>query len=193
MKRAPAFLLTALLAATLLLSACTGSDAVDQNANGTYKFNGATALGKLYPANDRKPAGSFSGPLLSGGTFHSAQAKGKVLVVNFWGSWCGPCRIETPQFDLLYRKVKTQGVDFVGIDSREPAYKGRTFVRDYDISYPSIHDEPGETALRLGNLPTANFPFTVVIDRKGRVAAVYIARLSYNDLNQSLTKLLAER
>lgn len=185
--------LPALLAAVLLLSACTGSDAVDQTGGGQFKFHGATKLGDLYPQGKRKAAANFEGTLLDGGSFSLASTKGKVVVLNFWGSWCGPCKTELPQFDLLYRKVKSRGVAFVGIDTKDPKDNARSFVRNNDISFPNVYDEPGEVAVRLGNLPAVSLPFTVVIDQQGDVAAVYVQRLSYADLNTAVTKLLAER
>jgi len=184
---------TSLVAALLLLSACTGSDAVDQTSNGTFQFNGATGLGKLIPEAKRRPAADFKGKLLDGGAMHLAQTKGKVVVLNYWASWCLPCRTESPQFDLLYRKVKTRGVDFYGIDTKDVRDKAKQFVSNNDISYPIVFDEAGETAVRLGNLPTAALPFTVLVDKAGKVAAVYVVRLSYNDLQKSLNQLLAER
>jgi alkyl hydroperoxide reductase subunit AhpC len=66
-------------------------------------------------------------------------------------------------------------------------------VKDYDISYPIVYDEQGETALRLGDLPATALPFTVLIDKLGKVAAVYVVRLSAKDLTSALDKLLAER
>ncbi len=68
-----------------------------------------------------------------------------------------------------------------------------SFVKTYDITYPIVFDEQGETALRLGQLPAAALPFTVLIDKHGKVAAVYIVRLSANDLTGALDKLLAEQ
>jgi peroxiredoxin len=185
--------LTALLAAALLLSACTGSDAVDQTGVQHYKFEGATPIGKLYPASKRQPAADFDGKLVNGGSFQLASTRGKVVVLNFWGSWCGPCKTELPQFDLLYRKVKAKGVDFVGINTKDPKDNARAFIRNNDISFPNVYDEPGEVAVRLGNLPAVSLPFTVLVDQAGKVAAVYIARLSFNDLQGSIDKLLAER
>ena len=184
--------LASLIAAALLLSACTGSDAVDQNAAGTFEFKGATPLGKLWPAAKRKPAADFDGKLLDGGTFSLASTKGKAVVLNFWASWCTPCRTELPQFDLLYRKMKTQGAAFVGIDSKDAAGSARSFVKNYDITFPSVYDEPGRTAVRLGHLPVAALPFTVLLDKQGRVAAVYALKLSYKDLEAPLERLLAE-
>ena len=194
MFRAAAYLWASLLAAALLLSACTGSDAVDQNGVSTYEFKGATQLGKLIPEKQRRPAADFDGKLLDGGTFSLASTKGKAVVLNFWGSWCTPCRTELPQFDLLYRNVmKARGVTFLGVDSKDDAGKGRDFVRANDISFPSVYDEPGRIPVRLGHLPAIALPFTVLLDRQGRVAAVYALQLSYKDLKASLDRLLAER
>ena len=185
--------LASLIAAALLLSACTGSDAVDQNGVSTYQFKGATQLGKLIPAADRKPAADFDAKLLNGGSFSLASTKGKAVVLNFWGSWCTPCRTELPQFDLLYRNVmKARGVTFLGVDSKDDAGKGRDFLRTNDITFPSVYDEPGRIPVRLGHLPATAFPFTVLLDAKGRVAAVYALQVSYKDLEQALNRLLAE-
>jgi peroxiredoxin len=185
--------LLALVASVLALSACAGRNAVDQSANGTFHFTSGTALGKLYPESARKPAGSFSGTLLNGGTTSLAATKGKVVVVNFWATWCGPCKTETPQFDLVYRQTKARGVAFLGIDTKDVKGQAQSFVKDNDISYPIVFDEQGETALRLGDLPAAALPFTVLIDKQGKVAAVYIVRLAAKDLTRALDKLLAER
>jgi peroxiredoxin len=189
------FRLLAVLTAVLTLAACTGSDAVDQNPNGTFKFATGTALGKLYPVKDRRPAGAFSGALLAGGrtSLAAAHGNGRIVVINFWAAWCAPCRTETPQFDLVYRQMKTRDVSFLGIDTKDIKGNAQAFVKNYDITYPIIYDEPGEALLRLGDLPGTGLPFTVLIDKQGRVAAVYVIRLSGKDLSGALDKLLAER
>ena len=193
MKRLLALLVAALIAVPVL-AGCTGSDAVSTNPDGGgYTFKDATALGTLYPQGDRKTPGAFTGKLLNGGTYSSATTKGKVTVINFWATWCGACNTETPQFDSVYRAVKSRGVGFVGIDTKDTAGKARTFVEDNKISYPIVFDELGETSIRLGKLPQASLPFTVLLDKQGRVAAVYVIRLSPVDLTRSIDKLLAEK
>jgi peroxiredoxin len=185
--------LLTVFASLLALSACTGKDAVDQSGNSTFKFRSGTALGKLYAQSSRKPAGGFTGTLLDGGTTSLAERKGKVVVINFWATWCGPCKTETPQFDAVYRTIKSRGVDFLGIDTKDVKSNAQSFVKTYDITYPIVFDEQGETALRLGQLPAAALPFTVLVDKQGKVAAVYIVRLSPKDLTGALDQLLAER
>jgi peroxiredoxin len=192
--RLPA-LVTALAATALAVTACTGSQAVDQNSNAVYHFHSGTPLGQLYPVADRRRAGAFSGELLDGGATTLAAAHGtdKIVVINFWAAWCAPCKSETPQFDLVYRQLKSRGVSFLGIDTKDVKGNAQAFVKDYNISYPIVYDEQGEIALRLGDLPATALPFTVLIDKRGRVAAVYIVRLSAKDLTGALDKLLAER
>ncbi len=184
--------LVLLAAVAVLVSACTGSNAVDQTQNGTFKFTSGTELGKLYPVKDRKPAGDFTAALLSGGKVSLASTKGKVVVLNYWASWCTPCRTEAPQFDLLYRKVKTQGVDFLGINTKDEKGDALSFVKQNDISFPNVFDEQGETAIRLGDIPQTALPFTVLLDKQGRVAAVYKIALSAKDLQRAISKLQAE-
>jgi thiol-disulfide isomerase/thioredoxin len=184
MKRVLLALFTALLA----VSACTSS-----SSGGSYRFTSATQLGKLIPIVARKPAGTFTGTLLDGGTLGTNQLRGKVAVLNFWASWCAPCRIESPQLDLLYRRVKSQGLEFVGIDTKDAKSNAQAFVHDFNISYPIVFDELGEVAIRLGNLPARGLPFTVLLDKAGDVAAVYLGELTIKDLQGPLDMLRAEQ
>ena len=187
-----------LLAATVVcavlgLTACTGSDAVDQSAGGQFRFHVANASGHTIDVGERKKAADFTGKLLTGGSYRLSRDAGKVVVVNFWASWCGPCQVESPQFDALYRQEKPHGVQFVGIDTKDAKSPALAFVRDHHISYPNIFDEPGETALRLGDLPSASLPFTLIVDKQQRVAAVYVGIQSPKDLRPVLARLTAER
>lgn len=192
-RRNPTRAAVALVAsAALFLSACSGKNAVDQSSiGGGYQFKSATKLGSLVAPASRQPARNFTGDLLSGGKTSLAATKGKVVVINFWASWCGPCKVETPQFDLLYRRIAPKGVAFLGIDTKDDREHAQTFVDGYKISYPIIFDEAGETALHLGNIP-ANLPFTVLLDKQGKVAAVYFGGLTVKDLDGPINQLLAE-
>jgi thiol-disulfide isomerase/thioredoxin len=189
-------LLALLVGGLLLLAACTaGTDAVDQSAGGQYRFIGATPNGKTIPAASRKTAGNVSGELLSGGNFDLAAQQGKIVVLNFWASYCGPCRTESPNFDTIYRSMKGDGVEFVGLDVKEVGRDApNAFVHDFKITYPSVWDPKAKTALQLGKLPvsTAGLPWTAIIDRQQRVAAVYVGEVLPADVKPALTSLLAE-
>jgi peroxiredoxin len=190
----PRVFLAALTLGTLLLGGCAGSNAVDQNSGGQYRFVSGTSAGHLIAAGDRKPAGMFAGTLLDGGTYKLAAQRGKVVVVNFWATWCPPCVIETPEFNRVYRAYRSKGVTFVGIDTKEYSHSApKAFVAHHHISYPIVADEPGRIALELGNIPTQALPFTVLIDKQGRVAATYLSTLAPKDLEPVLDKLAAEK
>ena len=183
--------LAALLVGTaLVLVGCTSSG----SGNGKYVYHGAQALGQLITPADRKPVPDFSGSLLDGGTFHLTQDAGRVTVVNFWGSWCGPCQTETPQFGQVYDAYKAKDVAFVGIDIKEASRSlPRAFVKHNAIHYPIVYDEAGETALRMGNISIPGAPYTVLLDKHHNVAAVYALRMSPKDLEPVLNKLIAEK
>lgn len=185
--------LAAMAAAALLLAGCTGKDAVNQSAGGQFRFVSGTSAGTTIAPPDRKKAGDFTGKLLNGGNLSLAQSAGKIVVINFWATWCGPCTTETPQFDSVYRANKAKGVDFIGIDTKETSTDAaKAFVKDNEISYPIVSDEQGETAVALGKIPALALPFTVILDKLQRVAAVYLRALSPKDLQPVLDKLRAE-
>ena len=100
-------------------------------------------------------------------------------MVNFWGSWCAPCRVETPQFSQIYDATGARASTFVGIDIKEPDRDApRAFVKDNHIAYPIVYDENGEIAVQMGNIAARAMPFTVLLDKQHRVAGVYAARLA---------------
>jgi thiol-disulfide isomerase/thioredoxin len=190
MKRLIALLVGTALAASLVAACGSGG----KQDSGFYHYTGATKLGTLIPSKDRHKVHSFTGSLLSGkGDFSLSEYAGKVTVINFWGSWCPPCRIETPQFAQVADKYQSKGVRFVGVDIKESSRSApQNFVSQSKVHYPNVFDESGRTALTMGNISTQVAPFTVVLDKQHRVAGVYLIRLAPADLEPLLNKLIAE-
>ncbi|HEX2902974.1 MAG TPA: TlpA disulfide reductase family protein [Jatrophihabitans sp.] len=183
-----------LLLAVALVAGCTGGkNAVDQSAGGQFRYQSATARGNLIPVADRKSAGDVSGPLLSGGQFQLSQDKGKVILFNFFASWCAPCQAESPQLDALYQQRKANGFQVVGLDVKDPN-KGQlsSFVANKKLTYPIVIDQAARTAIELGNVPLAGLPASVLIDKQGRVAAVYVGQVFPKDLDPVLDQLASE-
>ena len=118
---------------------------------------------------------------------------GKIVVINVWGSWCAPCRTETPELELAFNEYRSRGVQFLGIDVRDDLQAARDFKTDRNVSYPSIFDPEMRTLIALGrNYPTSVVPTTMVLDRQHRVAAVYLMALLADDLRPLLNRLLSE-
>jgi len=184
-------LFAAVLAAVLALSSCTGKNAVDQTAGGQFRFVQVTKKGDTIKPADRKPVGTVTGELLDGASWSLADLRGKVVAVNFWATWCGPCQVESPNFDSVYRKLKP-AVEFVGIDIKDIRSKAQSFVSDFGLTYPIVYDEEAKTALRMGNIPVVGLPVTILIDKQQRVAAVYQQALQPADITPVLTALAAE-
>ena len=183
-------------AVTVLVSACSsGSDAV--SGAGTFDFVSPGGKTEIFydPPNDRGAVGQLSGPdLMSDKTIALSDFADKVVVINLWGQWCGPCRGEAPQLEKVFEATKDSGVQFLGIDVRDPQRdKAQDFVTDVDVSYPSIWDPPMRTLIALGGrFPTSVIPSTLVLDRKHRVAAVFLRALLAQDLQPVVERVAAE-
>ena len=187
-------LLVLLLTASLatLVGCTTGSDAVDQAAGGEFRFVSGTPTGQTIAATDRKSAPDVTGALVGGGSWDLQAQHGKVVVLNFWGPWCPPCRVEAPDFSAVAAATKADDVEFMGVAVRDSEQNVAAFLKDRRISYPSLFDRPGKTVQRFRDLRVAGFPFTIIVDKQGRVAAVYVSALLRQDIEPVVTKLARE-
>lgn len=113
-------------------------------------------------------------------------------MVNFWGQWCAPCRVETPYFQDVYRDVEAAGVSFLGINVKDERQRARAFVAEFGVTFPSLFDPRGEVSLAFRDFPPSQIPSTILLDRSGRVAAVYVGVVAEDDLRASIERLLTE-
>lgn len=123
---------------------------------------------------------------LNGTSQTLAQWRGKVVVLNFWATWCGPCREEMPMLDALRSQWRNQGVEVVGIALDQPV-EVQNFLRSLRIGYPVLLGDADTLSLMrsLGNR-TGGLPFTVILDRQGKVVARLTGKLSEQNLRQAV-------
>lgn len=174
------------------LAGCAGASAVQSGPGGSDSRYVAGTTGTEM-IKDRKPAPQVQGTTLDGKPFDLAGYKGKIVVVNFWASWCAPCRAEAPSMEKIYQANKSSGVEFVGIDIKDGKDNAQAFARTFKITYPSVFDQAGRIALSFRGIPPNAVPSTLIIDRQGNVAARAIGSVSYTSLRDLVTKLAAEQ
>jgi thiol-disulfide isomerase/thioredoxin len=188
-----ALLTLAAAAGALVLTACGAG-----GGGGSGQTNFVTNSGGIATVKqaDRKPGPKLAGTTLEGKKLDVASYRGRIVVLNVWGSWCPPCRAEAPNFAQVAKETKSKGVQFVGINTRDTSTgPARAFEQDYKMPYPSLYDPTGKLMLRFpkGTLNPQSIPSTVVLDRKGRVAARSLKPLSATDLRKMLDPLIAEK
>jgi thiol-disulfide isomerase/thioredoxin len=193
-----AFVATAV--AGLLVGCSSGDDAVAQG--GTVEFVAPGGKTDIYyePPDHRGRPGPVAGPELTDPSRTlsvddpAGPFAGKVVVVNVWGQWCGPCRAEVTQLQQVYNATRTDGVTLLGIDVRDNNRQAaQDFVKDRNVTFPSIYDPAMRTMIAFGGkYPTTVIPSTLVLDRSHRVAAVFLRELLAEDLQPVVQRIASE-
>jgi thiol-disulfide isomerase/thioredoxin len=179
-------LIVSVLAVLAVLAGCS--------SKASSSDSGTPSIGKsaFFDAGQRQAAPKLTGELMEGGNFDLAEHRGEVVVINFWASWCGPCRAEAPELVAVADAMKEQRVSFVGIDTRDDRDKAKAFVERHAISYPSLFDPAGRLALNFAKLPPTATPSTLIVDRQGRIAGLYTKALMREDLEAAVRRVAAE-
>jgi thiol-disulfide isomerase/thioredoxin len=187
--------LALLLAVVAVLTGCSATKDAVVSGN-TFEFvapGGKTEITYDDPAS-RGAIGVLSGPSLlsTGQTVGLESYPGRVVVINIWGSWCGPCRTEAPDLEFVQQQTAPLGATVLGIDVRDDRQAATDFVRDRGLTYDSIFDDSGRTLANLGGVPRNVVPLSVVLDKQHRVAAVYLQPIRVAALIPLIRKLAAE-
>ena len=142
-------------------------------------------------AGGREPAPEVELPRLNGGGSASlADYRGKVVVLNFWASWCGPCKVESPLLQRWHERLDKQGGLVLGVDVQDISGDARAFVDEFSLTYPMLRDGPGDLRDDFGIL---GLPETFVVDRRGRIAAVVRGVVDERFMREQVVPLLNER
>jgi thiol-disulfide isomerase/thioredoxin len=176
---------TALAGACLLaLSACTGGSSND----------GAPVS---FPVGHRAAAPALTGTtIMHNQSFSLASLRGQVVVINYWASWCEPCRDEAPQLKQTYQDFQGKDVTFIGVDFHgdgKDDSAAKAFLTAHQVPYDSIFDRDSKTVLDWkGKVSIEAPPMTIVVDKQGRVANVINGVVQYTDLHEFVADALAE-
>ena len=140
---------------------------------------------------ERPAAPALALPRLDGGGRTSlASHRGKVVVLNYWASWCDPCRSESPLLQRWHRRLARRGGTVLGVDLLDVDSDARHFIREYGLTYPMLRDRSGRSQSDFG---VAGYPETFVIDRRGRVAALKRGPVDDAWLRAKVAPLLGEK
>ncbi|EWC60555.1 Thiol:disulfide oxidoreductase related to ResA [Actinokineospora spheciospongiae] len=151
--------------------------------------------GALVPVEQRVAIDAVAGEDLvePGKALSSNDFAGEVVVLNVWGTWCGPCRGEVGKLERVRADTEGAGVEFLGVDIRDNDRSVPVdFVRDRGVGYPSIYDPAGRSLVGLGKYRSIAVPTTLVLDRRHRVAAVFHGAVLAEDVLPRVREVVAE-
>ncbi|MFD9461017.1 TlpA family protein disulfide reductase [Streptomyces sp. NPDC060027] len=179
---------------SLTLSAC--GSGISGGGGQTNYVSGADDISTV-AKSDRSPVGSIEGETLKGKHLDVRDLRGKVVVINIWGSWCPPCRAEAPYFNKVAKEMKSKGVEFVGINTRDSGKRlPRAFEKEYGVSYESLYDPTGKLILSgfpKGTVSIQGVPATVILDKEGKIAARTFGGVDGTKLHKMIDPVVAEK
>ncbi|MFC7529392.1 TlpA family protein disulfide reductase [Actinoplanes sp. GCM10030250] len=167
-----------------VLTACSGEENWAKKCDTT-----ADLVIECAPA-DRPQVPAVTGELLDGKTYDLAAESGKVVVVNFWGSWCSPCRAEADDLEKTFQATRDKGVAFIGVNSRDDRDAAINFERGR-VTYPSLFDFDAKVALKFDVTQTST-PATLILDRQGRIAVALRRATTLGELQPLVERVAAE-
>lgn len=163
-------------------------------AGGALAVNGCAAGGNSsagvvdgntveYAAGHRPLVPDFTATSLTGTPIRLSSYVGRILVLNFWASWCAPCIAEAPTLEVAYEQYHPQGVDFLGDDLDDTAPSAMSFIRSENISYPSINDPSYAVVQQFSQAALVRDPpTTAVIDKTGHVVGLILGGVNIGEL-----------
>lgn len=190
-RRRAALLVAGVAGGALLLSACSGEQ--PGSSSGDTKFVKGTGEITKVPEGRRTEVPDLSGGAVDGKKLKLSDYRGKVVVLNVWGSWCSPCRAEAPNLAKVAHDTEGKGVQFLGVNTRDlDKANAKAFERTYDIDYPSFYDPSGNLILKFPKnaLNPQAIPSTLILDKHGRVAVRALKSLSEKELRSALDPLI---
>ena len=170
-----AVVVAAAVVALAALAGAGGRDLAPEAGTGQVEAVGSRV--SVIPEADRRPLPAFSGQTLDDRRLDLASLRGRPLVLNFWASWCGPCRAEQEGLELAARALAGRDVPLVGVNIRDDQGAAASYLKEFSVGYPSLFDRPAVLSARLGALGPQAPPYTLVVDAEGRVAARVIGAL----------------
>jgi thiol-disulfide isomerase/thioredoxin len=184
-KRRTVVTVTAVVA-VLLAGALTVTLLTQGNGKASAKVTDGVVA---YQADQRPLAPKVTGTSLTGSTIKLSSYRGETVVLNFWGSWCSPCRAEAPTLAVLAEQYRSKGVAFVGDDVADTPANALAFARSFRITYPSFSDNGYLVVADFSNagVQVSDTPTTVVIDKTGHVAGMVLGAASYGQLTTLLS------
>lgn len=192
------FALSTMLTAVLLVGGCSspGADTVAGSAQGagdSQYVSGDGSVEQVAPDSRGEPV-DLTGTTLDGTDWSTDDARGSVVVLNTWGSWCSPCIAEMPQLQQVWTDVQQeqQPVILMGVNLRESPQTAKAFLDRTGVTYPSLADDGGAAQLALQGKATAT-PTTLVLDRQGRIAARVSGATTAATLGGLVDDVVAER
>lgn len=171
-RRAGAAFALALVASIGLAACSSDANSITKQANQGDDKNylaGDGTVAQLAPGRRGKPV-TLSGTLLDGKAWSTKDHAGKVIVVNVWGSWCAPCKSETPDLQKAWTKLQKKGVLMIGVDRQEGAQTAAAYLQSAGATFPSLRDDGGAALVALQGKASAT-PSTLVLDARHRIAA----------------------
>lgn len=159
-----------------------------RKSEGTSGLGITTANYRAQAVTETRPAPDFTMPVLSDSGFITlSDFRGRILVLNFWASWCGPCRLEAPDLQATWERYRDRGVQLLGVDYRDDEAAARAFVDEFGITYPSVFDPAGKLAFDYGLF---GVPTTFIIDRGGNIRFQFTGYLDGAVLRRALDDVL---